>query len=115
MVGDHQDGMGYGDNGFLPPSTGCDPLVERSPIGLLGVGCPVGRFGAGLPQPGTALARFPAPPLARTLMIAWTDPCPGGEVLRAGKAPHIHLQTIPLLDAQPLAMRLSRLSIPTTI
>ena len=47
------------------------------------------NFDKDLPQPATPFARLPAQALPSTLMIPWTHPGPGGQMLGTGKAAHI--------------------------
>jgi hypothetical protein len=89
VVDDDQDRVGDGDGCLRPAAPGCQPPVLRCQVGSLGAGRGVRRLDQTRPQPGTSLAGGAAPAFASALMIARTQPGPGGQILCGREAGEI--------------------------
>ena len=87
---DHdEEAMRHRHRGAFGASARGQPPILRGRVRVFGARSGACGFHQGGAQPGAALARAPATALAGALVVAWTQPGPGGEVARTGKAAQI--------------------------
>ncbi len=86
MVDDDQDGMSERDQGAFFATTGGDPPVLGSQIGLLRLTGDMGDLDQDLHNPSVAFAGLAAQPFPAALGVAGTDARPGGQMVGTGES-----------------------------